>query len=93
MNGQLSQLHAQQHIADLHHAAERARRTTSAGVERRSSRGSHPITRLTAQLARLTTRLAPPGGSEASHPAPTPRAPDPVFEICTATETSRADVP
>jgi hypothetical protein len=93
MNAQLNHLLAQQHVADLHRAAERARPATNAAAGRRNSRGSHPITRLTAQLARLATRLAPTGLSEANDTARTPLAPAPVLEISTATETSRADAP
>jgi hypothetical protein len=56
------QLHytvAQERIADLHCAAQRARLATEAASERRKSRECNPITRLGARLARLTARLAP----------------------------------
>ena len=59
MNPQLTNIHAQEHIAELHRAARRARLATETGIERRNSREGNPITRLGARLARLTARLAP----------------------------------
>jgi hypothetical protein len=93
MNAQLNHLVAQQRIADLHRAAERARVTTSAGAGPSNSRDSHPVTRVTAQIVRLIARLAPTRLSRANHTARTPLAPDPVFDIGTPAGTSRADVP
>jgi hypothetical protein len=92
MNAQLNHLVAQQRIADLHRAAERARVTTSAGAGPSNSRVSHPVTRLKAELA-LIARLAPTRLSGANHTARTPLAPDPVFDIGTPAGTSRTDVP
>jgi hypothetical protein len=93
MNAQLSHLVSQQRIADLHRAAERARVPTSAAAGRRNSRDSHPVTRVTAQLAHLIARLAPTRLSGANHTARTPLAPDPVFDTGTPTGTSCADAP
>ena len=84
MNPHLNYIVAQQHIADLHRAAERARLARDAGT--------HPITRRSAQLARLTGRLAPTGLRDANDPVRTPLAHDPVVDVSTPTETSRADV-
>ena len=93
MNAPLTHLVAQQHIADLHSAAERARMATGAVAGRRNSHDSYPVSRVTAQLARLIARLAPARLSGANHTARTPLAPDPVFDTGTPTGTSRADVP
>ena len=92
MNAHLNYIVAQQRIDDLHRAAERARLARDVGTGRRGSRVSTPITRLSAQLARLTARLAPAGRRDANDPARTPLAHDPVVDMSTATETSRADV-
>lgn len=92
MNTELHYILAQQHIADLHRAAERARLARDVGTGRRDSRVSTPITRLSAQLARLTARLAPAGRRDANDPARTPLAHDPVVDMSPPTETSRADV-
>jgi hypothetical protein len=56
---QLHYILAQERIAELHRAAQRARLATEAATERRNSRDCNPITRLGARLARLTARLAP----------------------------------
>jgi hypothetical protein len=61
MNAQLNYIVAQQRIADLQRAAQRARLASDAGTGRRNSRDSNRITRLSARLARLTARLAPTG--------------------------------
>ena len=45
----------------LRRAGERARLASDVGVGRRNSRDSKPITRLSAQLARLTARFGPQG--------------------------------
>jgi ribosomal protein S18 acetylase RimI-like enzyme len=74
MNPHLHNILAQQRIADLRRAAQRARRARDAGSGRRNSHGSNPITRLGAQLARLTARLAPTGPREANDTARTPLA-------------------
>jgi hypothetical protein len=58
MNPQLNYIHAQEHIAELHRAAQRARLATEGATER-DSRERNPITRLSVWLARLTARLAP----------------------------------
>ena len=92
MNTELHYILAQQHIADLHRAAERARLARDVGTGRRDSRVSTPITRLSAQLARLTARLAPTGRRDANDPARTPLAHDPVVDMSTTTETSCANV-
>ncbi len=92
MNAELNCILAQERIGDLQRAAEQARLATDAGTRRRGSRDSNPITRLSAQLARLTARLAPTGLREANDTARTPLADDPVVDISTPTETSRADV-
>jgi hypothetical protein len=92
MNPHLNYIVAQQHIADLHRAAERARLARDAGTGRRDSRVWTPITRLSAQLARLTGRLAPTGLRDANDPVRTPLAHDPVVDVSTPTETSCADV-
>lgn len=92
MNAHLNYIVAQQHIADLHRAAERARLARDAGTGRRDSRGWTPITWIGAQLARLTARLAPTGPRDANNQARTPLAHDPIVEMSTPTETSRADV-
>ena len=55
------QLHytaTQERIADLHRAAQHARRAQAA-TERRYSRDGKPITRLRVRFTRLTARLAP----------------------------------
>jgi hypothetical protein len=59
MNPQLNYIHAQEHIAELHRAAQRERLATETATDRRNSRESNPTTRLGARLARLTARLAP----------------------------------
>jgi hypothetical protein len=59
MNPQLSYIHSQERIAELHRAGRRARLATEASIEWRRSRQCNPITRLGARLARLTTRVAP----------------------------------
>ena len=88
MNAHLNYILAQQRIADLQRAADHARLATDAGTRRRDSRDSSPITRLGAQLARLTARLAPTGPREANDSARTPLAHDPVVDMSTPTETS-----
>jgi hypothetical protein len=55
MNAQLNYIVAQQRIADLQRAAERARLASDAGAVRRNS---NQFIRLSAQLTRLTARLA-----------------------------------
>ena len=92
MNPHLNYIVAQQHIADLHRAAERARLARDAGTGRRDSRVSNPIARLGAQLARLTAWLAFIGPREANDTARTPFAHDSVVDMSTLTETSCADV-
>ena len=92
MNAELNYILAQERIGDLQRAAEQARLATDAGTRRRGSRDSNPITRLSAQIVRLTARLAPTGLREAKDTARTPLAHDPVVDINTPTETSRADV-
>ena len=92
MNAHLNYIVAQQRIAYLHRAAERARLTRDAGTGRRDSRVWTPITRLSAQLARLTARLAPTGRRDANDPARTPLAHDPVVDMSTTTATSCANV-
>ena len=92
MNTELHYILAQQHVADLHRAAERARLARDVGTGRRDSRVSTPITRPSAQLARLTARLAPAGRRDANDPARTLLAHDPLVDMSTPTETSRADV-
>jgi hypothetical protein len=84
MNAHLTYIVAQQHMADVHRAAERARLARDAGT--------HPITRRSAQLARLTAWLAPTGLRDANDPVRTPRAHDPVVDMSTPTETSCVDV-
>jgi hypothetical protein len=61
MNAQLQYIIAQQRIAELHRSAERARLASVAGPVPRHSRESSAIARLSARLARLTTRSAPTG--------------------------------
>jgi hypothetical protein len=56
---QLHYILAQERIAELYRAAQRARLATEAATERRNSRDCSPITRLSARLARLTARPAP----------------------------------
>jgi hypothetical protein len=92
MNPHLNYIVAQQRIADLHRAAERARLARNAGIGRRTSRVSTVITRLSAQLARLTGRLTPTGLRDANDPVQTPLAHDPAVDLSTPTETSCADV-
>jgi hypothetical protein len=92
MNAHLNYIVAQQHIADLHRAAEGARLARDAGTGRRASRVWTPVTRLSAQLACLTGRLAPTGRRDANDAARTLPAHDPVMDMSTPTETSRADV-
>jgi hypothetical protein len=93
MNAQLNHVVAQQHIADLHSAAERARMATSVGAGRRNSHDSYSVSRVTARLARLIQRLAPTRLSGANRTARTPLAPDPAFDTGTPTGTSCADAP
>ena len=88
MNPHLHYILAQQHIADLQRAANHARLATDAGTRRRDARDSRPITRLGAQLARLTARLAPTGPQAANDAARTPLAHDSVVDMSTPTETS-----
>ena len=92
MNAELHYILAQQRIADQQRVAQRARLARDAASGRRNSPDSTPITRLSAQLARLTARLAPTGLREANGAARTPLAHDPVDATSTATETSHADV-
>ena len=88
MNPHLDYILAQQRIADLRRAADQPRLATDAGTRRRDARDASPITRLGAQLARLTARLAPTGPREANDSARTPLAHDPVVDMSTPTETS-----
>jgi hypothetical protein len=89
MNAQLEYTVAQQHIADLHHAADRARRSANS---RRGSRGSTPIVGLRTRFARLTGRIAPAERRAANDTARPPRAPEPVCDMSASTEGLRADV-
>jgi hypothetical protein len=91
MNAQLNHILAQQRVSDLRRTAERARLQTDTAPRRRDSRDSHPVTRLTAQLARLTPRLAPIGLRDEDDPARAPLAYDPVVEMSTPIEPSRGD--
>jgi hypothetical protein len=91
MNAQLNHILAQQRISDLRRDAERARLAIDAGARRRDSRDSNPVTRVTAQVARLTARLAPTGVRDADDPARTALARDLVVEMSTPVEPSRAD--
>jgi hypothetical protein len=56
---QLNYMVAQERIAELHRAAQRARLATEAATDRRNSRKCTSTTRVGARLARLTARLAP----------------------------------
>jgi hypothetical protein len=56
---QLNHIAAQERIAELHRAAQRARLAREAATERRNSRECNPNTRHGARLARLIARLAP----------------------------------
>jgi hypothetical protein len=58
MRSRLQHIAAQEGIAERLRVAERARQATGIATKRRTSRGSNPITRLSARLARLTTRCA-----------------------------------
>jgi RimJ/RimL family protein N-acetyltransferase len=80
MNPQLTYILAQQRIADLQRAAKHARLVTDAATRRRDSRDSNPVTRLSAQLARLAARLAPTRLREANDAARTPLAHNPVVD-------------
>ena len=88
MNPHLNYLLAQQRLADPQRAADHARLATEAGTRRRDSRGSNPITRLGARLARLTAWLAPTGLRDANDAARTPVAQDSVVDMSIPTETS-----
>jgi hypothetical protein len=59
MNAQLNYIVAQQRIAELQRASERARLAKDAGTGGRDARDSSLITRLSTQLARLTAWLVP----------------------------------
>jgi hypothetical protein len=91
MNPHLNYSLAQQRIADLQRAADHARLATDAGTRRHDTRDSSPITRLGAQLARLTARPAPRGPREANDTARTRLAHDSVVDMCTPTETLSTD--
>jgi hypothetical protein len=58
---QLSYLIARERQAELQRVAECARLARDTATERRNRRDSNPISRLGAQLARLTARVAPSG--------------------------------
>ena len=53
MNPQLNYILAQEHIADLHRAAQRARLATESATDRRNSPEGNPTTRRGARLPRL----------------------------------------
>lgn len=93
MNGELHHILALQRTADHQRAAECARLARQLDIGLRDSRRSHSITRLSAQLARLTSRRTSIGLRNATDSARTPRAQDPVVDMSTPTETSHAVVP